>query len=500
MVPLVFPLFSLFPLFPPFFLFVSLFLFPTVFHLFLFYVVLRFFFFSLIRFPVQKNRFVLRFCAYFAFSFFVVLPPVRRSVQTSDQIEFVVLVLSSARTIHDVRFGSQLHFIHLRNCQEKIIASFFCFSLFFPFLFFLFFLFSPFSLFSHFFLFFSPFSRFFSHFFPFFIFFLFFYRFHLFFSFFLSFFHVFFTFFLLPFFPFLLSANASETLNRDFGVEPRFDVQRRQPASSDVEWKNAGNPKAATKFGSSVQKKKKTEKQLNEKSVVKLIFLPGRFRSKSCQNPRLCFSKQPRAGHTWKPASRLGRHPGIRLRECNPKSLCRQSGLTTLVEAHVAQGADQKSAQCTSQWGIMPGLPIHPCSKERPGRRRTSSRARSRQTGRQGGSRQLGRDPFPPRRRPMGTTAFCTPLRCQVKTENPAQRTMCRQSSQMPHTLTQLARTTEECWQQRQWTSSWTRTRALRNTSRPRRCRQRWRTTNKALHHSYVLTRPPTKNRVLQQG
>ena len=35
-----------------------------------------------------------QFCAFFAFSLFVVLAPIRRIVWTSDQIEFVVLVLS----------------------------------------------------------------------------------------------------------------------------------------------------------------------------------------------------------------------------------------------------------------------------------------------------------------------------------------------------------------------------------------------------------------------
>ena len=45
--------------------------------------------------PSPEERFTCsQFCAYFAFSLFVVLAPIRRVVWTSDQIEFVVLVLS----------------------------------------------------------------------------------------------------------------------------------------------------------------------------------------------------------------------------------------------------------------------------------------------------------------------------------------------------------------------------------------------------------------------
>ena len=106
----------------------------------------------MIRFPVQKNVLFSVLCI---FCFQLLCCPATGSTHSC---------VSSARTIHDVHFGSQLHFIHLRDCQGKIIASFFCFSLFSPFLFFLFFLFCL-CFFSHFFFFFF-FSFFFFPFFP----------------------------------------------------------------------------------------------------------------------------------------------------------------------------------------------------------------------------------------------------------------------------------------------------------------------------------------------
>ena len=54
-----------------------------------------------------------QFCAYVAFSMFVVPAPTRQIGWASDQTEFVVICIPCvvcARTIHDVRVCSQLHF------------------------------------------------------------------------------------------------------------------------------------------------------------------------------------------------------------------------------------------------------------------------------------------------------------------------------------------------------------------------------------------------------
>ena len=63
-----------------------------------------------------------------------------------------------------------------------------------------------------------------------------------------------------------------------FGFNRVFFVQRRRIAAGDVEQKNADNPKAGTKFGSSAPKKKKRKQttQVQREVGAKIDLFSGR--------------------------------------------------------------------------------------------------------------------------------------------------------------------------------------------------------------------------------